>query len=142
MDVQELLSGASDLWRRHRVTFAYLFGSEARDTARDLSDIDIAAYLDESLEQGSWLRVRLALLADLAELTRSDRVDVVILNEAPIVLAYGVLRDGKVVYSADERARRRHWAKIVDRYIDMEPMRRTLAEGTRHRLEEGRFGRS
>jgi hypothetical protein len=29
----------------------------------------------------------------------------------------------------------------VDRYLDMEPFRRVQADGLRHRIEEGRFGR-
>jgi hypothetical protein len=53
-----------------------------------------------------------------------------------------VIRDGRVLCSRDERARIRHWVSTVDRYLDMEPFRRALAQGERHRIEEGRFGRS
>lgn len=144
-DVHEVLSGAAEVWQRHGVAFAYLFGSEATGATNPLSDIDVAAHLGDDSDPASFLSVRLALIADLDDLIArslaNHRLDVVILNEAPVPLAYRVLRDGKLVFCSDEVARVRHWAWVVDRYIDMEPMRRTLAEGTRHRLEEGRFGR-
>lgn len=126
----------------HRVVFAYLFGSHARHKAHAGSDIDVAVYLDEEVTPSSYLDVRLALAADLADLLETDTIDVVILNEAPVALAYRVVREGEVVFCREDGARIEHWATVVDRYIDMEPMRKTLAEGTRHRLQEGRFGRS
>jgi hypothetical protein len=78
----------------------------------------------------------------LAAALGSDDVDVVVLNTAPVVLGYRVLRDGLLLLSRDDRARVEHWVRTVDRYIDMEPFRKTLSEGTRHRIVEGRIGRS
>ena len=52
-----------------------------------------------------------------------------------------VLRDGVLLLSRDDRARVRYVVRTVDGYCDMAPMRRMYAEGTRHRLAEGRFGR-
>lgn len=139
--VIDLLTGATDIWERHHVAFAYLFGSQARAATHPLSDIDVAVHLTEEVEPASYLSVRLALAADLATLLGTDNLDVALLNEAPVALGYRVVREGVVVHRGDEKARIGHWATVVDRYIDMEPMRRTLADGTRHRLEEGRFGR-
>lgn len=126
------------LQRHPDVLVAYLFGSTARGTARPRSDIDVAVLLRED---GSVLERRLALMADLAEAMGTNRVDVVVLNEAPVALAYRVLRDGRLLLSRDERARIEHRVTTVDRYIDMEPFRRVQEEGLRHRLREGRFGR-
>lgn len=126
------------LERHPDVLVAYLFGSMARGTSGPRSDVDVAVLVRED---GDRLDRRLALMSDLAEATGAGRVDVVVLNEAPVALAYRVLRDGRLLISRDDRARVEHRVQTIDRYIDMEPFRRTQEEGLRHRLSEDRFGR-
>ena len=133
------------LERHPEVLVAYLFGSRARGTDRRGSDVDVAVLLredDDARADAEALDRRLALIADLSAATGTDGVDVVVLNEAPVALAYRVLRDGRLLVSRDDRARIEHWVRTVDRYIDMAPFRRVQEEGLRHRLREGRFGRS
>lgn len=126
------LEGESD------VLVAYLFGSEARGTSGPLSDVDVAILLRDD---GDLHGRHLELIEVVATVVGSERADVVLLNEAPVTLGYRVLRDNHLLYCRDERARIRHWVTTVDRYLDMEPMRRIFAEGLRHRIAEGRFGR-
>ncbi len=64
-----------------------------------------------------------------------------ILNDAPVALAYRVLRDGVLLVCRDEPARVEHRVRTVDRYPDTAPLRRVLDEGLRRRVMEGRFGR-
>jgi predicted nucleotidyltransferase len=120
------------------VLFAYLFGSVARGRAGPLSDVDVAVMVKDGVDLA---RRHLDLIGAVSEAVGSDGADVVLLNEAPISLAFRVIRDGVVILSLDEKARIRHKAMVIDRYIDMAPMRKELARGLRHRLEEGRFGR-
>lgn len=84
----------------------------------------------------------LDLIDAVADVVGSERADVVVLNNAPVALAYRVISDGRPIVVNDEGARVRHWVETVDRYLDMAPLRRTLEQGLRHRLEEDRFGRS
>ncbi len=121
------------------VLVAYLFGSLARGTQGPLSDVDVAVLLRED---GSLFDRQLRLVADLSGELRRDDVDVIVLNACPVPLGYRVLRDGRLLLNRDNGARARHWAATVDRYLDMEPFRRVQADGLRHRIEEGRFGRS
>lgn len=128
---------ASRLASEPDVVVAYLFGSHARGTAGALSDVDVAVLLVEG-----WAPQRqLELIDAVADVVGSAHADVVVLNDAPVALAYRVLRDGRPLVVNDDRARVRHWVRTVDRYLDMAPLRRTLEDGLRHRLEEGRFGR-
>ena len=120
------------------VSVAYLYGSQARGTAGPLSDVDVAVLLKPGTDANE---VRLDLIAAVAEVVGSVRADVVVLDEAPPALGWQVLRDGRVLFSRDERARVDHWVRTVDRYLDMAPARRVLAAGLAHRLGEGRFGR-
>lgn len=124
------------------IQFAYLFGSSARGSDGPLSDVDVAVMIGNKGD-GKGLHARhLDLIASVAGVVGSERTDVVILNTAPPALGYRVLKEGVLIFSRDEPARMEHWVRTVDRYLDMEPFRRTLAEGLKHRLEEGRFGRS
>jgi uncharacterized protein len=120
------------------VVVAYLFGSVARGSLGPRSDVDIAVLLADGSDS---FERRLDLSADLAAVTAPRPVDVVVLNEAPVALAYRVLRDGRLLLSRDDRVRIRHWTQTVDRYLDMADMRRVLEEGQRVRLREGSYGR-
>jgi predicted nucleotidyltransferase len=140
MAPEELEANLRGRLERHPdVLVAYLFGSSARGTAGPLSDVDVAVLLRGD---GDPSRRHLELIGEAAAAAGSDKVDVVLLNEAPVALAYRVLRDGRLILCRDERARARFFVDIVDRYLDMEPFRRALADGVKHRLEAGRFGRS
>jgi predicted nucleotidyltransferase len=118
------------------VVVAYLFGSQARGEPRSLSDVDVAVLLDNDDVDHE-----LEVIAAVQELAGSRRADVIVLNHAPVAVAYRVLRDGVLLVSNDEKHRVRHHARVVDRYLDMEPMRRAIEAGQRHRLAEDRFGR-
>jgi predicted nucleotidyltransferase len=136
-DLQEKIR--TELEPHREVLAAYLFGSVARGTSGPLSDVDIAVLLSDEVDP--WT-VQLDLMSAIASAIGSSDVDVVVLNRAPVSLGYRVLRDGVLLLSRDERARIRHWVATVSSYIDMEPFRRALSEGTHHRIVEGRFGRS
>lgn len=140
MTIEHLVEGLrSRLEQEVDVAAAYLFGSQVRGTAGALSDVDVAVLLDDASNHH---RRQLALLDALGAVVGSERIDVVVLNDAPVAVAYRVLREGTLLVSKDERKRIAHWVATVDRYLDMEPMRRRIEEGQRHRLKEGRFGRS
>jgi len=120
------------------VLVAYLFGSVARGTDGPRSDVDVAVLIEG---ETAGLSRELELGEALAPITAPRRVDVIVLNGAPVTLAYRVLRDGRLLVSRDESARIRHWADTVDRYLDTAPMRRLIEAGQRRRLEMGTYGR-
>ena len=66
---------------------AYIFGSVASGRTRKDSDIDIAVLIRKN-EGHDTLKYRLKLMADLGSALHRSDVDVVILNEAPPLLAH------------------------------------------------------
>lgn len=134
--VTELTAQLRDVLRAApSVLVAYLFGSRAIGRHRPESDVDVAVLLDPSSADPERLR------ADLQRAVAPLRLDLVVLDAAPVALAYRVLRDGRLLVCRDDAARTSFWARTMDRYLDMAPVRRIQAEGTRRRLREGRFGR-
>jgi predicted nucleotidyltransferase len=103
------------------VVFAYLFGSQAKGTAGSLSDIDIAVYFAEEVVAGERFDVRLGLLGELTDLYKTDRVDLVVLNDAPPLLAHRILKEGLLIFSDDDKMRLEYEVKAVLKYLDWKP---------------------
>lgn len=98
----------------------YLFGSVARNEASGASDVDLAVLLRRDSPptlDGLGLDLAGDLEADLGV-----PVDVVILNGAPVDLAYRVLRDGRLLHDSDPSARIRFEVRTRNEYFDLKPM--------------------
>lgn len=103
------------------ILLAYLFGSYARGEANALSDIDVGLLLSEGMSAQERFERRLTIGLDLQRSFQRNDVDVVILNDAPLALAYRVLRDGQLLGCRDEDVRIQYSATIVSRYLDFKP---------------------
>jgi predicted nucleotidyltransferase len=100
----------------HEVLVAYLFGSSARGFSSLESDVDIAVLL--ATAAGGLLDAYLRLVDGLSQVL-GDRLDLVILNAAPPLLKYQVIKHGKVVFCRDERARVAFEARAMSEYLDL-----------------------
>lgn len=127
---------------RPEIAFGYLFGSLARGEARPASDVDVAVFLDPppSPESESGM-YRATLLTELIGALGRNDVDLVILNQAPVVLRHRAIRDDLVICSRDERRRVAFVVDTVRRYVDTEPLRRLAREYLRRSIENGTYGR-
>ncbi|MEN6638858.1 MAG: nucleotidyltransferase domain-containing protein [Smithella sp.] len=83
---------------RYPVKMVVLYGSHAKGTANELSDIDIAVIVDKVT--GDYLKIS----ADLFNLVRdvSNRIEPVLLSRANDKSGFleSVLRQGKIIYKA------------------------------------------
>ncbi len=103
-NIDQLLHQAKDYLAAHRaVVFAYLFGSLAEGKQKPLSDVDIALYLKKT-ENPSALKME--ILGKLNDILKTDEIDLVILNTAPLMLRGRVLRNKKLL--VDKKPRQRH----------------------------------
>ena len=106
---------------RDEVLEAYLFGSHARGQARPDSDVDVAVYIDEAVaDEGRW-GYRAELTTHLTAALDTNDVDVVVLNDAPILLYHRVLRDGTRLLARDLRATTGRAGRALSRYFDFLP---------------------
>jgi uncharacterized protein len=119
------------------VQAALLFGSRASGRARADSDIDVAVLLDPvAAAQSVRERLRRILVALSTELA-ADRLDVVILNDAPPALAFQILKHGVVAFERDPVALHRLRVRTYALHSDFEPVERFFREVTRRRALQG-----
>jgi len=122
--IKTLNSFFSATKNRPRVDLAYLFGSRAAGVEGPISDFDIAVLYSES--QPSILRYELA--HELKTVLKTDLVDLVVLNNAPIELRYAVIATGIVAYGATVETRVEYEALTLSRYGDFLPVLRNQRE--------------
>jgi predicted nucleotidyltransferase len=113
-----------------QVCLAYLFGSRASGNIGPQSDYDFGVLLD----YGSDIPAnRDELMHVLVTFLDTERVDVIILNEAPIELAYAVIAQGVVLYQRDLATRVEYEATVMGLYGDYLPVlrqqRREILQG-------------
>jgi len=136
--VEQLTVVAPAVLKDEPVVFAYLFGSHATGQAHPGSDVDVAVMLEDGVPEEERLETLLRLARRLSEGSGLGRIEVVVLNDAPLPLVGRAISTREVVYSSDEPARvefesLRH-REFLDFQIHAEPLARALL---RHAAGEG-----
>jgi predicted nucleotidyltransferase len=132
---------AAALALRPEVLEAYVFGSVARGQSGQISDIDVAVYVDPQMTA----RAPYGYAADLSTalgtaLERND-IDVVVLNDAPPLLYHRVLTGGARILSRDLRATTTREGRALSRYCDYLPQLTLIDAAVSARLARDTFGR-
>lgn len=118
---------------RPEVDFAYLFGSQVTGQGGKMSDIDIAVYAGVPDDR---LTYHLKLLERLQCLTGSVSVDLVLLNDAPPLLRYEIIKHGQVLKENKEK-RVIFEIRVLSEYMDTEHLRRTQGMYLKEQLLQG-----
>jgi hypothetical protein len=106
------------LEKQDAVVLSYLFGSVAQQRAGKLSDVDLAVYLDETLNSYEKFDLELELLSDLGDIIGTDRVDLVVMNDAPISLNFEVINANHPLFIRDKDLKVDFEHYIMSRYLD------------------------
>ncbi|MDM7920364.1 MAG: nucleotidyltransferase domain-containing protein [Methanosarcina sp.] len=116
---ETLVSRLAEFFRSHEnVELAYLFGSTAVDHRGPLSDIDLGVYLSSSLTKRERIEKRLKLTAELANLLKTDRIDLVVMNDAYPVINFEIIKPNIPVFVRDEDFKINAEQEIMSRYLD------------------------
>ncbi len=125
---------------KKEIIFAYCFGSVVKGTDNKMSDLDVAVYLDESkISQSGSFGYQGELMLEMEQVLQ-HKVDLVILNKAPLYLAHQIISEGILVFSRCNRKRTDFHFRTVRDYLDFKPYIKVQNEYLRKRLSEGRFG--
>jgi uncharacterized protein len=111
---------SSYLVERHKEIIAvYLFGSF--NAAEAFSDIDLAILVDSPLDDPLFIEIDLE--TELEKIVKY-RLDVRILNKAPLSFCREVIRSGIVIVDRRPNLRADFQGKILKQYSDFTPFRR------------------
>jgi predicted nucleotidyltransferase len=124
---------------RPEVQAAYIFGSVMTGRSRPDSDVDIAVLVSDKVMRGDAFRYRLDLMTSLMRILRRDDVDLILLNQAPALLAHRVLKKGKLIFERSASARVAFQVRTVNRYFDTLPMRNLYLHYLKKHAREGKI---
>jgi predicted nucleotidyltransferase len=112
---------------RHQsgVRLVYLFGSQVEGDTGPMSDYDFAVLVDPSVDGR---RVVVTLAYELSRVLETADVEVVLLNRAPVELAYAIVAQGTLLVEQDAATRIEYEADVLSRYADYLPVLRAQRE--------------
>lgn len=119
MNLFEKQSRLNQLFSQSPVNAAYLAGTLSNRTSfGHLTDVDIAILLMEQIKSDQFLDYQLYFFSELAKRLESDNIDVVILNQASLLLKLQVIKYGQILFSRDEKQRISFETKAIMDYLD------------------------
>ncbi|MCL4394726.1 MAG: nucleotidyltransferase domain-containing protein [Chloroflexi bacterium] len=127
--------------RQPDVVLAYLFGSVAKGTARERSDVDIAVLFDPRLDRFERGERFLSLLGRIPSDLATHEMDVRVLNDAAPVFRAEVVRSGKPIYAKSRQEQIDFEVRVMAEYDDTRPMREFFKRKLFQEIREGNFGR-
>lgn len=106
--------------KKYPVELVYLFGSRSCSKEDAESDIDLAFLLKDSVTKDQRFRMRLALMSDIAEALGVDSaiVDIVMLQDASILLQYNAVLAGCPLFQKNRMQRALYEVGVWGRYDD------------------------
>jgi predicted nucleotidyltransferase len=127
------------LSRRPDFIFAYLFGSYAAGEQNEVSDIDLALYV-----QGEGSLMEQGLVVSELEMITGCDVDLVVLNgmiERNPQLAYDIVFGGTLLFSRNDELLAHYRRRTLHYFFDTEPIREMVRAGLEYRLSHGTFAK-
>src|SRR5260370_3096058 len=119
MNLFEKQARLNQLFTQSPVNAAYLAGSlSTRATFGHLTDIDVAILMMDQIKTDQFLDYQLYFLSELAKRIESDSIDIVILNQASLLLKLQVIKYGQILFSRNEKQRISFETKAVMDYLD------------------------
>ena len=103
------------LSQRESIVFAYLFGSIITEFITPMSDIDIAVYLNTNVNISE---ERLGLIGDLMTTLKTDDIDLVILNSAPLTLKARIVLNKEMLIDKSPFLRHSFESLVMRQYYD------------------------
>lgn len=128
------------IFEKHGVVLAYLYGSQARGDAGPLSDVDVGVLFRADLGAKERWRRQLVLGRDLMRFFHRDDLFVTDMAEASPLLKNEVRREGCLLYCADEAIRVEFEVETLRQFVDTQPLRDLRWRYLLDRIEQGRMG--
>jgi predicted nucleotidyltransferase len=124
-----------EIFNKHKIKLAYLFGSRAKGTFTKDSDYDIAVLFKKKNGIRGFLAESAHLKDELREFFPKE-LDIIALNNAGSLLKYEAISKGLPLFSEDEKFRIDFEVLTVKEYIDDQYMRDIYTNALARRLHK------
>jgi predicted nucleotidyltransferase len=135
---REILSGIEQILKdESNIIFAYIFGSNVKNTKRYGSDLDIAVYFKNEPEI-----LDIGVLALKLEGASNYKVDLVSLNgleKSDPILAYSIISDGKIATVKNKLILSYFKKAVILNYLDFKPVNDLFNKNFSNRLMNNKF---
>lgn len=109
------------MFRENKVSFAYLFGSQASGSSGEKSDVDIAVMLPLEMKKEERFGLRLNLMGAISKIFKKE-VDIIVLNDIrSLFFKYIIMKEGKIIYQENEASVADFESKTLGMYFDFRP---------------------
>jgi predicted nucleotidyltransferase len=129
-DIVEFVSGDED------IVAMYALGSIVTGYLKPLSDLDFAILLKARLSKRQRFEKHLRLIGEFNRIFRTDEVDLIILNDAPLRFVHQIQKEGKLLSCGDRADLCDFTEYVIKRYLDYRYFResfdRIFLEGIRY----------
>lgn len=112
-----ILSEVEKMALRHSLNLVYLFGSKAQNIDTEMSDTDIAILLDENKKK-NLKDLILDLVFEFSQVYKTDKIDLLILNNASLSIQFKVITKGKLLYQKNSKIRTDYEEHVIKLYLD------------------------
>jgi predicted nucleotidyltransferase len=96
----------------------YAFGSLATGDFKPLSDLDFGILVSGKLDKQKRFDKHIELIGKFNEVLKTDEVDLVMMNDAPMRFAYNIIKSGKLIHCGDSTELTDFIEKTVKLYLD------------------------
>jgi len=113
-----------DVFKKYddKIIVAYLFGSVNDGNMNALSDIDIAILFKE-MPKEDIINLEFEVLEDISKHLKTEEIDLVNLNFAPLSVRYGVIKNKKILYYSDKQKVVDFEFEVIKSFLDFKPIR-------------------
>ena len=125
IQIQKLRKHIGEIFLDCPVGMAYLYGSYAKGTPNENSDVDIALVVTENMSQNKMLKMEMKIGALLDKKFKTC-FDIRCINDAPLRVKGEIITSGQLLYCSDEHFRITFETYVRDRYFDFLPALRMM----------------
>lgn len=129
------------VFKKFKVEIAYIFGSQVKGKVNKLSDYDFAVLFSKEVPKNKYFDYKVRIISELLRLVETDHVDLVVLNnpKTPLLLKYNIIKEGKVIYSKDDKKRAQLEFNILRRWLDWQYFEKMWADLYTSQVAKGKI---
>lgn len=128
LSIEEIKEKLGPLFEEEGLQLVFLFGSAVSGKVHNRSDIDIAFLFNKQVDI-------LALTNKVINHLHADNIDVVDLRRTSPLMKFSVVKNGLLIYEAEQGAFNEFYSLAFRMYVDSKKLRDAQTSAIRHFLE-------